>query len=97
MIHPTTETLRGRDWLCCDRISCLEEPGPSRDVTTMLRRTAELGRQRRPKSKTFFCPWATPQDNQPTNHHPSRWATVAASQGPGRPPGGGWAPAALKY
>ena len=60
------------------------------DVTTMRRRTAELGRRRRPQPKTSIGPWATSQDNQPTNHHPSRWARVAASPGPGPSPGGGW-------
>ena len=49
----------------------LEDPGPADggDVTTMLLHTAELERRRRPQSKTFFVPWATFQDNQPTNTH----------------------------
>ena len=38
------------------------------DVTTMRRRTAELGRRRRPQPKTSIGPGATSQDNQPTNH-----------------------------
>ena len=63
----------------------------------MLRRTAELERRRRPQSKTFFGPRTTQKDNQPTNNNPLRWATVAASPGPGPPPGGARAPLALEY
>ena len=45
-----------------DCISCL-------DVATMRRRTAELGRRRRPQSKTFFGPREDPT-GQPTNQPP---------------------------